>query len=39
VKIEELDKKVAGQKDQIFDIEKKKEQLKIESEASINFLK
>ena len=39
VKIEELDRKVAVQKDQIFDLEKQKEQLKIESEASISFLK
>lgn len=39
VKIEELDRKVASQKDQIFDLEKQKEQQKIESEASISFLK
>lgn len=39
IKIEELDRKVAVQKDQIFDLDKQKEQLKIESEASIAFLK
>ncbi len=39
MKIEELDRKVAAQRDQIFDLEKQKEQLRIESEASISFLK
>lgn len=36
--MEELEKKVANQKDHIFDLEKQKEQLTIESEARIDFL-